>query len=401
MSMKELTCIVIGGGYAGINAIKSIQKLCKEVIGGRRLRLVLIDKNSYHLRKVLLFKPAVNKNEITVPLTRLFPNGIEIVQATVTKINSNVKSILYIDSNGNEDEMNYDLLVSAVGSVVKKPDSSKGGIALSCVDDAVKIRHIWQTNVKKALTETNAIERQRLCTIAVAGAGLSGIETSAELAYSVQELVKQSGFDPSLVSIYLFNSKDRLFPNGPEKVSEKLENKLLNLGITVIHGTKVMKEKNGILTLSNGEQLSAGLCIWTLGQIPNSLVNNLGLPTNSEGHVMVDECYRVQGTQYVYSIGDCARIVDPLTGLEDGKTCKEAIAQAERLAKILLADLEGGRAPSHKSFVEFFCFGLGPRDGMAWVRKWGLDIILTGKLGWQIRKWTWNSASLIKESNEN
>ncbi|MGR3765473.1 NAD(P)/FAD-dependent oxidoreductase [Rossellomorea sp. NS-SX7] len=402
--MKVLTCIVIGGGYAGINTIKSIQKSFRSEVLQRQIRIVLIDKNPYHLRKVLLFKPAARNKEITIPLNKLFSEEVEFVQATVTKIDPKEKKLLLQDSYGNMNSMNYDLLTLAVGSSMRRPDNSQGGIALASLDEAMKIQEKWQSNLKKAKTEVNETERRRLMTIAVAGAGISGIETAAELSHYVREEANQLGIDPSLVKIYLINSKMRLFPDGPEKVGKKIERKLESKGVKVLHGTKVLMEKEGILTLSNRETMSVGICIWTIGMLPNPMLRTIGLPTTFEGYVDVDDSYRVQGAQGVYSIGDCAQIQDPKTGKNDGKTCKEAIAQAERLTKIMLADLEGLPSPVHKEFIDFFCFGLGPEDGMTWIRKWGIDIILTGKLGWGIRKLTWNSASLIsnvKEDSQN
>ncbi|MED1741187.1 FAD-dependent oxidoreductase [Bacillus swezeyi] len=394
--MKELTCIVIGAGYSGINTVKMIQKTFKSEANQRPLRLVLIDKNAYHLRKVLLFKAAAANENITVPLTKLFPEGVEIVQARVTKIDSDQKKLFCQEADGDENSINYDLLVLAIGSIVRQPAIDQGGIALASLSQAQKIRETWRANLKKARKETNVKERRRLMTIAIAGAGISGIETSAELAHFVRKDAIQMGIDPNLVKINLFNTNKRLFPDGPPKVGFKLERSLEGCGVTVYHGAKVIQENEGILTLSNGESTSAGLCVWTLGLLPNPMLQSIGLPVTSEGYVIVDESYRVQGTQGVYSIGDCARIIDPVSGRADGKTCKEATAQAARLAKILAADLEGRPAPTHKRFIDFFCFGLGPENGMAWTRKWGIDIIITGKLGWRMRKFTWDSASLIK-----
>ncbi|WP_255584748.1 hypothetical protein [Virgibacillus saliphilus] len=132
-----------------------------------------------------------------------------------------------------------------------------------------------------------------------------------------------------------------------------------------------------------------------MGLLPNPILQNFGMLLTSEGDVVVDEGYRVYGTTGIYSIGDCARIIEP-NGRIDGKTCKEATAQARRLGKIVLADIEGKPAPSHKRVIDFFCFGLGPKQGLVWTRHWALDIILTGKLGWWIRKKIWNLASMLK-----
>ncbi|MFD1413408.1 NAD(P)/FAD-dependent oxidoreductase [Oceanobacillus jeddahense] len=393
--MKVLTCIIVGGGYAGIHAVKSIRKAFREKIGKRTLRLILIDKNSCHLRKVLLFKPAASDEDITIPFTRLLPMDVEFIQATVTQIESNEQRVLYQDTAGYEHSMRYDILILTTGSIVCEPDPAQGGISLKDMDAARKIRKVWSENLKKVIKETLPAERRRLMTIAVAGAGISGIETSAELAHFVRTDAEALGLDPNDVRIYLLNAHQRLFQEGPDKVGLKLEQLLTNYGITIVHGKKVLQETAGKLYLSNGEIMNVGLCIWTLGLLPNPILKNSGLPLTSKGDIVVDEGYRVYGNTGIYSIGDCARIIEP-NGRIDGKTCKEAIAQARRLGKIVLADIEGGSAPSHKKVIDFFCFGLGPKQGLVWVRYRALDIILTGKLGWWIRKKIWNLASMLK-----
>jgi len=166
--------VITGGGYAGINAVNAIQKTFIREGNNRPLRLILIDKTPFHFRKVLLFKPAATNEDITVPLTTLFPEGGEFLQANVMKIESVERRLFYQDVKGNENSMNYDILVVAVGSVVRPPDLAQGGIALASLDDAQKIREAWYMNLKKSVKETNAKSRQRLMTIAVVGAGISG-----------------------------------------------------------------------------------------------------------------------------------------------------------------------------------------------------------------------------------
>jgi NADH dehydrogenase len=394
--MKVLTCVVIGAGYAGIHAVKEIRKTFNDGASKHPLRLILIDKNSYHFRKVLLFKPAVTNEDIKIPLIKMFPDGVEIIQATVTKIEAGEKKLLYQDAAGNENMLNYDMLVVAAGSVVRQPDPNQGGMQLATLDGAIKIRNVWLANMKQAVTATNTKERERLMTIAIAGAGISGMETAAELAYYVHKDAEQLGLDPKAVKINLYNTNKRLFLDGPAKVGMKLEHFLQEIGVNVVHGSRVVQEKEGKLTLSSGEMLPVGLCIWTLGLQPNPMLRNIGMPVTPEGYVIIDASYRVQDTQGVYSIGDCARVVDPHSGRADGMTCKEAIAQAARLSKILLADLEGHSAPVHTSYMDSFSIGLGPEKGLTWVHKWGIDFVITGKLGWRIKKYTWDSASFIK-----
>lgn len=102
--------------------------------------------------------------------------------------------------------------------------------------------------------------------------------------------------------------------------------------------------------------------------------------------MLVGESYRVKGTAGIYSIGDCARIVDPRTSKADQMTCKEGGIQADRLGKIVTADHEGRTVPVHKSYKDLFCIGLGEKRGLVWTRQRGLHIIITRKLGWDLAR---------------
>ena len=312
--MSELTCIIIGGGHAGIGALKSIKEATKGNTNGNRIRFVLIDKYPGHVPKVKLFRPAVDDGEIMVPWTQLFPNEVEFVQGKVTSVNKDEKQIQYTDAQGKNVQIRYDLLVVTVGSIVRQPDSHLGGIALTEPQTAVEIKERWRQNLQKAVDEKDPEERKRLMTIVVAGAGISGMETSAELVYAMRREAESLGLNPHDASVYLLNAKERLFQEGPEKVGVRLERLLNEYGVTVLHNCKAIGEEAGVIKLNNGDYLSAGLLVWTIGLVPNPALRTMGLPLTSEGQVQVDECYRVHGTPGVYSIGDCAGIIDPKTG---------------------------------------------------------------------------------------
>ncbi len=397
--MNDLTCIIIGGGHAGLAALKAIQEKTRGKAGGRRIRFVLFDRQPWHVRKVMLFRPAANEEDIKIPWTDLSLEDFEFVQGMVQSVDSSEKRIRYTDAQGKDARIHYDLLVVAVGSIVRRPNSDQGGIALTDPQAAADIRERWRANMRQSVGDTNPEERKRLMTIAVAGAGISGIETSAELVLAMRKEAAALGIDSSDVSVYLLNEKERLFPEGPEKVGRKLEQALSECGVTVLHNRKVMREEAGVVTLNNDDCLTVGLCIWTIGLIPNPVLGGMDLPLTSDGQVLVDECYRVQGAPGVYSIGDCTRIVDPRTGKVDQMTCFEGGMQGGRLGKIVMADLEGYPAPIHKSsrsLIDVFSIGLGQNRGLLWSRKWGLDMIITGKIAWKLKKLAWDGASMLR-----
>nr|WP_322112069.1 FAD-dependent oxidoreductase [Brevibacillus ruminantium] len=170
--MKDLTCVVVGGGHAGIYAAQAISQESQK--HGRRIQVTLIDKQPYHVRKVLLFKPAVEAEDITVPWGRILPDGIRFVQGMVRSVESGEKFLLYVDEAGDECRMDYDMLVVAAGSVVRQPHRDQGGIALTDKEAAVRIRKRWNKNLRIAARETDAQERERLLTVAVVGRASAG-----------------------------------------------------------------------------------------------------------------------------------------------------------------------------------------------------------------------------------
>lgn len=394
--MKQLTCVIIGGGHAGIQALKVLQGTFRKKRNGLRVRFVLIDKQPAHVRKVLLFRPAVGEENICVPWSQWAADGTAFVQGTVTSVDGGDKRIRYTDAQGSEVVLNYDLLVVAVGSVLRKPDPEQGGIALCDLASASDIRDRWRANLMKAASESDPRERKRLMSVAVAGAGISGIETGAELSHAMRREAPDHGLNPDDVTVWLLNAQDRLFPEGSARAAHKLEQMLPAIGVRVLHQRKAVREEAGEVILDNDERLRAGLCVWMIGLMPSPSLRDMGLPLTEDGRVRVDECYRISGVPGAYSIGDCAAVYDPATGASDRMTCKEAGMQAIRLGKIITADLEGRPAPSHQTMMDFYCIGLGPGHGLMWARKWGLEIIMTGKLAWNMKKIAWEYASRLR-----
>jgi NADH dehydrogenase len=394
--MKELTCIVVGGGFAGIHAMKAIHKAHRAIGSGQKLNLILLDQQPHHIRKVLLFRPAVSSSNITVPWEQLLPEDTVFIQGSVEKVETDNKSLLYTDFEGNQQQLAYDVLVMAIGSVARRLETEHGGIALTGVSAATQIYDLWQDNMRRAAEVENKEERQRYLTAAVAGAGISGVETAAELAFAMRAEAGKYGFHPSEVQVHLVNAQERLFLEGPFKVSQKLEQDLAECGVTVHHKRKVIREEGGCLLLSDGDSLAVGLTVWTLGLMPNPVLRTMGLPLTNNGQVIVDDSYRVTDADGVYAIGDNALIVERASGKVSQMTCKEAIPQAQRLGKIVAADLTGSEAPKHKAVMDAFVIGLGPGRGLLWTHKWGLDIIISGKLAYKIKSFVWDYSSMLK-----
>lgn len=397
--MKSSTIVVVGAGHAGLHAVKALEREIME-LKHSSVRIVIVDKEPYHVRKVMLFKAIVDNVNLNIPLEHYFGPPIEIVQAELTAIDEKDKRITVAYPGGQSGFINYDKLVLAVGSEMRQAPDELGGVSLSDADKARTIREEFERNIRKAKLEHDAAERGRLLSAAVVGAGITGIETSAELAVWMKRQAKSEGLDSRLVQVKLINAQSRLMQEAPRKVGAKLESELNELGVTVFHEATAERFDGKELLLKSDRAVSAGFCIWTLGMKPNPMLRRLNLPLDANGKVIVDHRYGVKGHEAIYAIGDCAKITDPVTGKEDDMTCKEGIAQAKRLAVIMKAELDGTIPPGHRSYPKLlYSIGLGPDNGLLWEQKDGIDHLTWGKEGGKIKQSLWDGASLLNKQN--
>jgi len=391
------TIVVVGGGYAGLHAVK---RLHQELVakGKQAVRLILIDKQPYHFRKVLLFKEAVDGELMEIPFARLLDPGVEFRQGAVEAIDPLNRSIRLQKESGDREVITYDRLVIALGSTIVQAPADWGGISLHSRENARRIREEMLELVAKARIASPE-EARTLLSISVVGGGITGIETAAEISWWLRKTARHEGIDPALITVRLINAAQRLLPHRPEKLSRKVAEHLQKEGVQILHGARGERFTGQSLSLRDGRQLPTGLCIWTLGLRPNPLAAQLGLPVDEQGKLLVDAHYRVREYEGIYAIGDCAHIVDPQTGQADEMTCKEATAQAARLAKVIKAEMTGGQLPSHESHFPLYCIGLGPERGVIWFQPFGknIDLFLTGKVGLKVRQLTWDMASFVNE----
>ncbi|MEI5909275.1 FAD-dependent oxidoreductase [Bacillus spongiae] len=394
------TIVILGGGYAGINLIESLKKELKEELGST-VKIILIDKNAYHFRKVMLMKAITeNRNalQLKIPFHHYFSKGIELEQGEVVSLNKTNKEVSLQTEGKQLKELSYDYLAITLGSRVKEQEAIVEGITLKDEESAHKIRNQLLALLNRTKVISKGNEQIIAPKIAVVGGGITGIETASELAIWLEEQAQANGIAPHTIDVLLFDPKQRLLPQAPKHISEKLEKKVKRLGVSFIPNTRVKEFENGRLTCEDGKSYEVGSCIFTNGVQVTPIVKQFNLPLSDRGQLIVNDHYEVAESPGIYAIGDCAQIKDPITNEYDGMTCKEAIPQSQRLAKILKNKMtHSSNQVIHKSIpYRLFCISLGPHEGFVWIQKWGLNFTITGQLGMRFRQFTWDIASLVK-----
>jgi NADH:ubiquinone reductase (H+-translocating) len=142
--------------------------------------------------------------------------------------------------------------------------------------------------------------------------------------------------------------------------------------------TTLEEVESHAVRLSDGAHLLTSTVVWTAGVKANPFVAERGLPLDDRGRLRGDGTLRVEGTEHVWALGDCAAVPNAATpGRVDPPTSQHALRQAKRLARNVAGEMRPFR---YRTLGEVAT--LGRYKGIANV--FGFPI--KGFLGWWVTR---------------
>ena len=304
----ERHIVIVGAGYGGVLTAK---KLARRLKAEADIRITLIDRNPFHTMLTELHEVAagrVEEDSIRMNLDRIFAGRrVNVVLDTVESLNFENRVAV-----GREGSYPYDILVLASGSkptFFGVPGAEEHAKTLWSYEDAVRLREHILESFRQAERAADPVERQRLLTFYVVGAGFTGVEMIGELAEYVPILCRQFGIDRSLVSLHNVDILPRPIPNLPEKLSDKVVRRLAKMGVQIEMQTGVTAIGPDYIELKAGGEpvrRPAGTVIWTAGIESADIAANAAasLPSAGRGRIQVDESLHVIGRPEIYVVGD-------------------------------------------------------------------------------------------------
>jgi NADH dehydrogenase len=241
----------------------------------------------------------------------------------------------------------YDRLVLAIGSVPDIPggyDSTPGIIPAKFVDDAIALR--------KRLHALR-VAGSHVLRVVVVGAGITGVEWSAELA--------SGRVDGARMAVTLIEANTRILPHFRPDVANRAARALRRSGVELLTGRRMRGIEQGRVLLEGGAGIPFDAVVWAGGMRPHPLVASLGLPTTSTGHVVVTPRLEVLGHEGIYAVGDCARVAHDGQELPTTERAIEAIWQGAYLARRFSAGWPRDSGPTYPTGRTFpYGLSLGP-----------------------------------------
>ena len=323
---EEHHVVIVGGGFAGLNAAKALKRA--------RSRVTLIDRQNYHLFQPLLYQVAtggLSPADIATPIRALLrgQKNAQVILGEVDWIDIAARRVLL----GDGEEVEYDTLILATGarhSYFGREEWAEAAPGLKTIEDAIEIRRRIFFAFEAAERSTDTKERRSWLTFAIVGGGPTGVELAGAIGELAQSTLKHNfrSFDPADARILLFEGGDRVLPTYHHKLSNQALGALEGLGVTVRTGTTVQDvTTDGVEISANGhtKHIPCKTVIWAAGVAASKLARCVAMATGPEldrsGRVTVEPDLTVVGHPEVFVTGDMAsyshQTGSPLRGTAD------------------------------------------------------------------------------------
>lgn len=316
MNERRPRVVIIGGGFAGLNAARALRDAPVDV--------VLIDRRNHHLFQPLLYQvatAALSPAEIASPIRGILrrQRNAEVVMAEVVDFAMAEREVVLLDGG----RIPYDYLIVATGAVDQYfghsdwPDIAPG---LKSIDDAVAIRRRFLLAFEAAEREPDPETRRALLTTVVIGAGPTGVELAGAMAEMARHSLIRDfrRIDPASARVVLLEGGDRVLPGYTADLSRKAEEALRRKGVDVRTNRMVSRIEADAVHVGE-ERIATRNVVWAAGVAASPLGAKLDAPLDRMGRVEVAPDLSLPGHPEVFVIGDLAAVKArdgrPLPGL--------------------------------------------------------------------------------------
>jgi NADH dehydrogenase len=353
--------VIIGGGFAGYSAARSLaRRMQRRLKFGRssapEVEILLINSSDYFLYLPLLPEVAagiLEPRRVCVPLATLGPD-VRVLLGAVDSVDIEQRRVNLTDPEGHRASVSYDRLLLTVGSVNKLvpiPGVAEHAYPFRSIGEALRLRDHIVEEVELGHMGTQVVigDDQGAVpspgarrTFVVVGAGYTGTEVAAQGQLLSRSVARQRPHDGKPVRWLLIDRAPRVLPELDERLSRAASKVLRKRGIEVRTGTTIVRATDQGVLLSDGEFVPTRSLIWCVGVGPDPLIDELGLRTVS-GRLAVDDYLTVPGRPGIFACGDAAGVPDHTRpGQLTAMTAQHAVRQGRRAAGNIAASLGDG-----------------------------------------------------------
>lgn len=328
--MKKI--LIIGAGYGGLRALEHLAK-------NPAFSITLIDKNPYHYMQTESYGYIAGRfdiSDIAIDLASFvdgFSDNVTFIKDKALHIYKEKKTLKLENQT-----LHYDYAIIAVGaqtnffSFIEGAKEHTHGV--KNIQRAFEFRQAFEKRLYLKL-EDKKLNRDGDLHIAVAGAGLSGVEIAAEMAHTLKRYHKILSKESIELKISLIDAAPTILPGMDNYIIEKTKKRLKNLGVKIFTEAFIQQIDSRKITYKDGTSLAFDFIIYTAGIKASLFVENIPCAKNRQEQIITDEFLRLPHYENVFVVGDCAQIKDA-SGTLLPPTAQIAEKSAEYVAKSII-----------------------------------------------------------------
>jgi NADH dehydrogenase FAD-containing subunit len=307
--------------------------------------VTLVDPRGELVQRLRLHEAAVGRSVRSYDLARLAGRRVTTVRAAAVAIDAGASTVRVRGDAGPRD-LRFDQLVVAIGSGIDTagvPGVADHAHTLTGPDAAarlaVALRHLPDA-----------------ATVAVVGAGLTGIETAAEIAGA------RPGLRVRLLGPGAFGGW--LSARGRDELVARLG----RLGVELREHARVTAVEPGAVTLADGRRTAGDVVVWCAGFAAHPLLAESDLATDPAGRLLVDGALRSLSHPDVLGAGDAAAVPALPGGGAFRMSCQAGLPSGAHAGDTAAARARGRSvAPFDLGYLAW-SISLGRRDAVVqWV----------------------------------
>jgi NADH:ubiquinone reductase (H+-translocating) len=294
--------VVIGAGFAGINAAKALARAPVDV--------TIVDRKNHHTFQPLLYQVALavlSPAEIASPVRTVLRHdaNIQVLLGEVSGFDLE-KRLVRLDSM----DLPFDYLIVAAGAThayFGHPEWEAMAPGLKTLEDAIEIRRRVLLAFETAEREVIGGRSSPPLNFVIIGAGPTGVELAGAIADIAGRHLRKEfrAIDPRQSRIILLEGGPRVLPVYPEDLSASAERQLREMGVEVRTNALVTDLEADAVWVGK-ERIPAAVILWGAGVSASPLGKMLGVPTDRAGRVIVGRDLTVPGHAEVFVTGDLA-----------------------------------------------------------------------------------------------
>lgn len=350
--MKKI--LIIGGGYGGLRAVETLAKY-------KDTEITLVDSQPYHYLQTEAYgyiagKIDIDNIAIDIQTWSEGFNNVTFIRQEITDLDIQSTTVTL-----NNHQEKFDCIIIATGAKTNFFTFIDGlrehSYGVKKLFRAFNFRKEFESLIYQKL-QNNSPSYLNNLNIAIGGAGLSGVEVAAEMAYVIKSFAKTIGQHTKEIKIYLIDASATILPGTGSYIITNTQKRLEQLGVQILTNAFITRVKQDTIIFKDGTELQYRFMIFTGGIKASTFNETIECKKNNINQFIANNTLNIGDTQNIFAIGDCVELRDKHNNILP-PTAQTAEKSAQYVAKCIRNHIDKVKCKKFSTSISGMFVALG------------------------------------------